>query len=271
MVKNIMFKFKENYDIRDLLRIMEILRSEDGCPWDREQNHKSIRGNMLEEAYEVADAIDNDDDAALCEELGDVLLQIVFHARMAQEENRFGFDDVADGICKKLILRHPHVFADTVVSGSAQVLDNWDNIKKVEKHQETATDTLKSVPKAFPALLRAAKVQKRAAKVGFDWRDIDGAFEKIPEETAELRQAILEGDQAHIDEELGDLLFAVVNTSRFAKVDAEDALQSATNKFIARFAKTEQLAVKRGIDMASSTIEELDKLWDEVKSLDKTV
>lgn len=269
MVQNIRFDFKESYKIADLQRIMEILRSENGCPWDREQDHKSIRLNILEEAYEVADAIDNADDAALCEELGDVLLQIVFHARMAEEDGRFDFDAVADGICKKLILRHPHVFGDTKVNGTEQVLDNWDKIKQVEKHQSTATDTLKSVPNAFPALLRAQKVQKRAAKVGFDWRDVDGALAKIPEEAQEVREAIAAGDADHIAEELGDLLFAVVNTARFAGVDAEDALQRATNKFINRFAKTEQLAIARGIDMPSTPIEELDKLWDEVKSQEK--
>lgn len=269
MVQNIRFDFKDTYKIADLLRITELLRSENGCPWDREQNHQSIRLNLLEEAYEAADAIDSSDDAALCEELGDVLLQVVFHARIAQEDGRFDFDDIADGICKKLILRHPHVFGDTVVNGSEQVLDNWDKIKQVEKHQSTATDTLKSVPKAFPALLRAQKVQKRASKAGFDWPDVSGALAKIPEEADEVREAIAAGDAEHIAEELGDLLFAVVNTARFAGVDAEDALQRATNKFINRFEKTEQLAVERGMDMPATSIEELDRLWDEVKLKEK--
>ncbi len=265
MVQNMWFEFKDAYKIEDLRRIMELLRSEKGCPWDREQNHKSIRANLLEEAYEAVDAVDRANDTDLCEELGDVLLQVVFHARMAEEEGSFTLDDVADGICKKLILRHPHVFGEVKVSDSAEVLDNWDRIKRVEKKQETALSTLDSVPKAFPALMRAQKVGKRAAKAGFDWDAVDGAFDKITEETDELRAAISSGKREDMGEELGDLLFSIVNVARFLKLDAEDALQSATNKFIDRFGRVERLAASRGLDMETAGIDTLDDLWNEVK------
>lgn len=265
MVQNMWFEFKDAYKIEDLRRIMELLRSDNGCPWDREQNHKSIRANLLEEAYEAVDAIDRANDTDLCEELGDVLLQVVFHARMAEEEGSFTLDDVADGICKKLILRHPHVFGEVKVSDSAEVLDNWDRIKRVEKKQETALSTLDSVPKAFPALMRAQKVGKRAAKAGFDWDAVDGAFDKITEETDELRAAISSGKREDMAEELGDLLFSIVNVARFLKLDAEDALQSATNKFIDRFGRVERLAASRGLDMETAGIDALDDLWNEVK------
>ncbi len=266
MIQDNVFKRKESYDVSDLRRIMELLRSEDGCPWDRVQTHQSIRNNLLEEAYEAADAIDQGDDKALCEELGDVLLQVVFHARMAEEAGDFDLDQVADGICKKLILRHPHVFGEVKADTPEQVLQNWDQIKRVEKHQETAAATLESVPRAFPALMRAQKVQKRAGKAGFDWPDIAGALEKIPEETAELQAALAAGDQAGVAEEMGDLLFAAVNAARFAGVEAEEVLQRATDKFIRRFRLVEQMATQRGVDMKSAPLQELDKLWDEAKA-----
>ncbi len=259
------FEFKEKYDFDDLLHIMRLLRSDDGCAWDKVQTHESIRGNVLEEAYEVADAIDNCDSVALCEELGDLLIQVVFHAVMGEEEGSFDIDYVCDGVCQKLVNRHPHIFGSVTADSVDAVLDNWDAIKRVEKSQETYTDTLNSVPRAFPALLRAAKVQKRAAKAGFDWPSVDGAWDKLGEEAEELRKACEGGVQSEIEDELGDLLFSAVNISRFIGADAEQSLARSTDKFIARFAAVEELAAKRGIDMKSSTLEELDKLWDEVK------
>lgn len=259
------FSFQDRYTVEDLLSIMALLRSPDGCPWDREQNHRSIRLNMIEEAYEAADAIDLDDTAALCEELGDVLLQVVFHSRMAQEAGEFTFDDVCDGICRKLIERHPHVFGEVQVGGADEVLRNWEAIKQKTKQQDTATQTLQAVPRAFPALMRAQKVQKRAAKVGFDWDRLEDAFSKLEEECAEFRQAAKQGDAVHTAEEMGDLLFAAVNVSRFAQVDAEDALHGATEKFIRRFAGVERLACERGMDMKTASLDELDRLWDQVK------
>lgn len=256
---------KEKYDLNDLLDIVKILRAPDGCPWDREQTHKSVRKDLLEEAYEVADAIDLDDKEALCEELGDLLLQVAFHSQLSKENGEFTFDEVTDGICKKLILRHPHVFGTVEVDTADEVLNNWDAIKREEKHQESYTDTLVSVPRAFPALMRSAKVQKRASKAGFDWDDLSGAVAKLPEEFAELKEAVENGDRESIEEEFGDLLFSCVNVSRFLKIDAENALANATDKFISRFEKVERACVDNGKDMKEMSLDELDKIWNEVK------
>ena len=259
------FKQKENYDIYDLIEIMEHLRSEDGCPWDREQSHESIRSNVIEEAYEVADAIDSGSQEMLVEELGDLLLQVVFHARMDEEAGGFNFNDVCDGICKKLVYRHPHVFGDVNADTSDEVLKNWDALKKTEKKQESFTDTLNSVPKAFPALMRSQKVQKRAARAGFDFDNKSDVYDKVAEEMVELSDADALADNKKVFEEYGDLLFSVVNLARFLNIDAEEALAASTDKFIARFEKVEKLANERNIDMPNTPITELDKLWDEAK------
>lgn len=259
------FQRKETYDLDDLLQIMKLLRAPGGCPWDREQTHKSIRNCFIEETYEAVEAIDGDDPVLLQEELGDVLLQVVFHAELEAEAGRFAFADVVDGIAKKMVQRHPHVFGTVVVNGTEDVLTNWDAIKKKTKDQKTQTEVLQSVSKALPALMRSQKVQQKAAKVGFDWPDVSGALDKVAEETAELREAIRTDVQENCSEELGDLLFSVVNVSRFIGVNPEQSLSEACEKFIARFAKVEQLAKERGMDMASAGIEALDKLWDEAK------
>lgn len=256
----------EKYGIDDLLAIMERLRQPDGCPWDREQDHHSIRNDFIEETYEAAEAIDRENREELCEELGDVLLQIVFHCQIEREQQGFDFTDVCDGICKKLIERHPHVFGSVSVENSDEVLENWDMIKQKSKHQNTFTDTLKSVPAAYPALMRAQKIQKRAKKAGFDWDDVDGTFKKLYEEMNELKAAVAEGNDSHIFEEYGDLLFSAVNVSRFLKVDSEQALNGATNKFVSRFERVEKSANEKGIDMKDSTLETLDALWDEAKT-----
>lgn len=255
--------FKNKYNFEDLNKILQILRAPDGCPWDREQTHESIRNGFIEETYEAVDAIDHKDMAGLCEELGDVLLQIVFHAQLAEESGDFDMQDVCDVICKKLIFRHPHVFADVQANTTDQVLDNWDKLKRKEKHQDTFTDTLKSVPTAFPALLRAQKVQKRAAKAGFDWEDISGPLGKISEETAELIHAI--DTNTNFEEEFGNLLFSIVNISRFLKLDAEQTLSKATDKFISRFSRVESEVKKRGKTMSEASPEELDRIWNSVK------
>lgn len=244
---------------------MRLLRSPEGCPWDREQDHHSIRKNFLEETYEVAEAIDNEDPELLREELGDVLLQVAFHACMEEEAGRFNFDDVCDGICKKLVLRHPHVFQAIQVSGTGEVLTNWDKIKEKTKGQTTYTETLESVPKVLPSLMRSEKIQHRAAKSGFDYPAADDAMKDLESEILELREAIAEGDSAHVDEELGDLLFAAVNVSRFVHTDAEESLGRACDKFIQRFAVVEKLARERGLSMNEQPLEELDKLWREAK------
>ena len=263
------FQFKENYDINDLVDIVEILRSPEGCPWDREQDHKSIRRDFLEETYEVIEAINKDDRDGLLEELGDVLLQVVFHTQIEREKGSFELSNVADGICKKMIERHPHVFGNVNAETSEQVLENWDVIKKRTKSQKTQTESMLSIPREFPALMRADKVQKKAAKVGFDWDSVDGAFDKVSEELQELKEAVLLGVVDSAREELGDLLFSVVNVSRFIKVDSEEALTGATDKFIDRFSKVEKMANERGLNMKETSLEELDKLWDEAKKVSK--
>lgn len=259
------FEPKERYGIEDLLQIMRLLRSPEGCPWDREQTHTSIRSDFLEETHEAIEAINNDDPAALEEELGDVLLQVVFHAQIEAEQNRFTFEDVVDGIAKKLVVRHPHVFGQETVDGTGQVLKNWDAIKRETKGGKTQADLLRSVPRSLPALMRAAKVQSRARRVGFDWPDVSGALDALDSERQELAGAMAQGGSSEIEEELGDLLFSAVNVSRFLKVDAEQALTVATDKFIRRFAVVEELAREQGLDMTQASIEELDGLWKQAK------
>lgn len=259
------FSFKENYNIDDLIEIVDILRGENGCPWDMKQTHSSIRNDMLEEACEVIEAIDLDDKELLREELGDVLLQVVFHSSIEKEKNVFDFENVCSDICKKLIVRHPHVFGDIKADNVEKVLENWDDIKKKTKGQETYTDTLTSVAKSLPALMRAEKVGKRAMRAGMDFRSVQDAFDCIYLETDELKQAIENGSQSDIEEELGDLLFSCVNTARHLGIDAEQALFAATEKFIKRFAKTEELLRLEGVDMKSLSIDELDVLWRKAK------
>ena len=257
------FTFKEKYTYEDLLEIMRILRCPEGCVWDREQDHKSIRRSFIEETYEAVEAIDNDDPVLLQEELGDVLLQVVFHAQIEAEAGRFTMDDVADGICKKMIYRHPHVFGSVEVKNSDEVLTNWDALKQKEKHQKSTTETLESVARSLPGLIRAEKVQHKAAKAGFDWDEVSGALDKVREETAEVARAI-DGD-GNPSEELGDLLFAVVNVARFLKTDPEDAINRTTDKFIRRFAQVEQAAKDAGRSLSEMSLAEMDALWDAAK------
>ncbi|OQA49142.1 MAG: Nucleoside triphosphate pyrophosphohydrolase [Firmicutes bacterium ADurb.Bin300] len=261
------FKLKDSYEIGDLLEIMRILRSPRGCPWDREQTHKSIRHNFLEETYEVLEAIDNSDPELLKEELGDVLLQVVFHARMEEESGGFSFSDVADGICKKLIVRHPHVFGGITVENSAEVLNNWDKIKLKTKGISSQSEAMANIPHIYPALMKSQKVQEKAKKAGFDWDSADGAFDKIIEEREELKEALLSGDEGKIQDELGDLLFAVVNVARFCRQDAETALSRATDKFISRFSKVEHLALEQRLSLKSLSLQEMDKLWEQAKKV----
>lgn len=263
------FIHKEIYGIEDLIEIMGILRGDGGCPWDKEQNHKSIRNNMLEEAYEVVEAIDNEDTELLKEELGDVLLQVVFHSQMEKELGNFDIGGVADRICKKLILRHPHIFGDVTADTAEQVLKNWDEIKKSEKGHTNQSQVLSSVAKSLPSLTRAQKLQSKAAKVGFDWPDINGALDKIHEETDELLEARKLNDKNKIEEEFGDLLFSVVNVGRFLNVDCEEALYGTCEKFIARFSLMEQMAKQSDRKIDDMSLDEMDKLWDRAKEVFK--
>lgn len=263
------FTFKDRYTYNDLLEIMRILRSPEGCVWDREQDHKSIRRSFIEETYEVVEAIDNQDAALLQEELGDVLLQVVFHAQIESEAGRFTMGDVADGICKKMIYRHPHVFGTAEAKTSQDVLESWDALKQKEKHQTTTTDSLVSVARSLPGLIRAEKVQHKAAKVGFDWDDVSGALDKVREETEEVTRALAgQGDPV---EELGDLLFAVVNVARFLKTDPEEAIARTTDKFIRRFAQVEQAATQAGKALSDMSLAEMDALWDAAKAKEHEV
>jgi MazG family protein len=253
--------------LQQLLRIMARLRAPDGCPWDREQTHATLRQSVIEEAYEVAAAINSGDDANLREELGDLLLQVVFHAQLAGEEGRFDFDAIARAIVEKLVRRHPHVFGAEVASDSAAVLTRWEEIKRAEKGASAQqASALDGVTEGLPGLMRAEKVQKKAAKVGFDWTELPPVVGKVREELLEVETAVARGDAAATEEEVGDLLFAVVNLARKLKVDGEVALQRATDKFSTRFRGVEALAAQRGLAMEKLTLAELDALWDEVKA-----
>ncbi len=256
---------EKKYFFKDLVHIMETLRSPDGCPWDREQTHQTLKPYLIEEAYEVLDAIDQEDLFLLEEELGDLLLQVVFHTQLAAESGYFEINDVTTGICRKLINRHPHVFADVDVENSDEVLTNWEAIKREEKDNESVTDSMERMPKGLPALMRAYKIQKKAAGVGFDWDDVRDAIKKIHEELDEFLEIWESGDQDKTTEELGDLLFAVVNVCRFLKVRPEVALSHTNEKFIRRFAFIEQSAVEKGQKMSDMTLVEMDKLWEMAK------
>lgn len=259
------FQYKKSYGVYDLAEIIHILRSPGGCPWDIEQTHESIRRNFIEETYEAVEAIDEGDPSHLCEELGDVLTQIVFHARIEEEAGNFNLDGVADAVCKKLIYRHPHVFSGTTVSGTDEVLKNWDDLKRAEKKQTSTSAAMSSVARSLPALWRAEKVQEKAARSGFDWDDISGALTALRSEVDELIQAIELGEG--IADELGDVLFSAVNAARFANVDPEEALTSSTDKFIRRFEYVEQEASKMGKPLADMTLKELDAIYERGKRL----
>ena len=259
------FQSMERYSFQDLNRIMALLRQPGGCPWDREQTHESIRRNMLEEAYEAVEAIDEKDPGHLKEELGDVLLQVVFHARMAEEEGLFTLDDVVDGICKKLVFRHPHVFGTVDARDSGQALNTWDAQKREEKGQRTAADTLDSVARSLPALMRAEKIQDKARKAGFDWREAGPALDKLFEEVGELRRAVEENTNPQ--EELGDVLFAAVKVGRFLGVDSELTLHAACEKFIGRFRRMEALA---GGSVEGLDLPQLEALWTQAKEQEHT-
>ena len=261
------FDFKDKYSIDDLRQIIEILRSENGCPWDKVQTHESIRTDLIEETYEVCEGIDKNSPEMLREELGDLLLQIVFHAQIERENGTFDFDDVCNDICQKLVYRHPHVFGDAVANNTKEALDSWDSVKASLKGTKTASSKMDSIALELPALMRAQKVQSKASKVGFDWESQDGAFSKLNEEINELKIAISHNNQAEIEDEFGDVLFSCVNISRFIGVDSEEALKASTDKFITRFKLVEKMALENNIDMKSSSIEELDALWDKAKEI----
>lgn len=254
---------KKSYGFDDLVLLVEVLRSDKGCPWDREQDHKSIRKDLIEETYEVVEAIDTENPMLLREELGDVLLQVVFHAQIEREVERFTMDDVANDICVKLIHRHPHVFGEVSADTSDKVLSNWEKIKSEEKHRNTITDKLKAIPPMLPALMRAEKVGKKATC--FDFADEDEVVEKIHEEMAELRVASVAGDADACEEEVGDLLLSITSLCRKLSIDPEVALNRATDKFIRRFELLENAVTAEGKTMENLSSEELNRIWNENK------
>ena len=237
------FERKETYSLQDLIEILRILRAPGGCPWDRAQTHLSDRRNFLEEAYEAAEAFDRDDPALMCEELGDMLMQVLFNIHIEEDAGRFTTDDVTDHICKKLIFRHPHVFGTAAADTSEEVLVNWEALKRQEKGQQTTADAMDAVARSLPALWRADKLQSKAAKAGFEFADVSGALDKLDEEMRELREAVERG--TNFSEELGDVLFAAVKAGRFLNVDPEDALNATCEKFIARFRRVEEACAAR--------------------------
>lgn len=253
----------QRYDFDDLVEVVTILRSNLGCPWDKEQTHKSLRRDFIEETYEVIEAIDTDDPKLLREELGDVMLQVVFHADIEREEGRFDINDVANDICVKLIHRHPHVFGELKLDNSEEVLENWDKIKGVEKQRNTLTDKLRSIPPMLPALMRAQKVGKKASF--FDFESVDDVYKKLNEEIAEVREASVGDDRDAIAEEMGDLLLTVTSLARKLGVDSEQALYNATNKFIDRFEKVENAVLEQGKNVEEMSMTELDEIWDRIK------
>lgn len=256
-------------DFQDLLDIIETLRNPGGCPWDREQTHESLKSALLEECYEVIDAIENEDEDALIEELGDVLLQVVFHASIGKEDGYFDIMDVIGGISNKMINRHPHVFGNEEANTSEQVLVNWDEIKKEEKGIKTLTEEMQNIAKSLPATTRAYKVQKKAKKVGFDWDDVNCAMDKVKEELNEIKEVYNCEDKSIIEGEVGDLLFACINVARFLEVDGELALDKTIKKFIRRFSYIENEAIKNNKNLKDMTLEEMDKLWEEAKTSEK--
>jgi tetrapyrrole methylase family protein/MazG family protein len=256
---------KKTYTFDELMNIIRQLRGKDGCPWDREQTHISLKNALIEEAYETIEAINNSDTENLCEELGDVLLQVVMHAAIAEDMKEFSIEDVITAECNKMIYRHPHVFGDAVVQDASGVLKNWEELKKKEKNYKNTSESILNIPKALPANIRAEKVQKKAAKTGFDFENYDQVLYKVYEELEELKQAREIGNLEDIEEEFGDLMFSVVNLSRFLNLNAENSLTNATNKFINRFVSIECLAEQEGKHLNEMSVEELDALWGRIK------
>lgn len=254
------FLCKESYDLRDFVALVSYLRSPNGCPWDQAQTHESIRRNFLEETYEACEAIDAGDLVHMREELGDVLMQVLFHTDIEREAGHFDIDDVADAACKKLVYRHPHVFRRDELDAP-----DWDTMKQRERAQTTTAEAMDSVARSLPALWRCDKIQAKAAKTGFEWPDVHAALDKVDEETRELRAAVASGDTEAIGDELGDLLFAAVKVARFAGIDPEQAAHAACEKFIRRFAAMETAAANDGTALEQCTLEQMLTLWQQAK------
>lgn len=255
--------------VQELVRILARLRAEDGCPWDREQTHLSLKPYLVEESAEFLDALDDGDDHAMAEELGDILLQLVFHCQIAREDGRFDLQEAARLCCEKMIRRHPHVFGEAQADDANAVLDQWDKIKATEKGKEARASAVSGVPRHLPALHRARDIQKKAAKVGFDWPELDGVLAKIEEELQETREALRQGDSAAVAEEIGDLLFAVVNLSRFQGECPEQLLHGTVRKFQARFAAMEALIAEQGRSLNECDLDRMEAAWQQAKRIER--
>ncbi len=252
--------------MEDFVDILKQLRGENGCPWDIEQTHESLKPCLIEEAYEVVDAIDKKDKESLREELGDLLLQVIFHANLAEEKGWFDLKDIIESVSEKMIYRHPHVFSDSNAKNLSQALTTWEKMKKNEKKIFSYTQTMKDIPEVLPALMRSYKVQKKAADAGFDWDSIEGAFEKIKEEMGELMEISNCQNHKKKREEVGDLLFSIVNASRFLNIEPEDALRSTIRKFISRFSYIETSVKRSGKELKEMNLDEMETLWEESKN-----
>ncbi len=256
---------KQKYSFYDLVKIMDKLRSPDGCPWDRKQTHSTLKQYLIEECYEVINAIDKEDYFELEEELGDVMLQIVFHSQIAQQSGYFEINDVITAICEKMIRRHPHVFGDVNVNNPHEVMENWEKIKKQEKKESLQVESMERIPEGLPALMRAYKIQSKAADVGFDWENIDGAIDKLKEELNEFINEYKAFNEDNMKAEIGDLLFSVVNVCRFLDIQPEIALSMTNSKFLKRFRYIEEEITKNGEKIGNKSLKELDKYWEKAK------
>lgn len=258
----------EKKDFNDLINLVETLRGKNGCPWDMEQTHESIKNELLEETYELIEAIENNDVNGMIEELGDVLFHVMFHCSIGQEQRRFSIDDVIENVINKMVYRHPHVFGRDSVTDSKEVLEKWDELKKTEKSYETITDEMKAVANTLPSLIKAHKIQKKAEKVGFDWNNVEDAAEKVKEELIEVLDVYKSNNKEKIKNEVGDLLFACVNVARKLDINGEEAVNSTIKKFIHRFSFIEQSLIKKGENFNEVSLEDMDKLWVKAKNIE---
>ena len=259
------WEFKEKYDLADFIRIIDVLRSPGGCPWDIKQTHESLKRNAVEEAWEVCDAIDEGSTEHLREELGDLLMQVIFHASIEKEKGGFDLDDVSDEAVKKLVHRHPHVFADTKADTPEEVLANWDAIKRADRGQKSVASAMDGIPRGLPGLMRSEKIQNKAAKLGFDWPNVTGALDKLREEVGELQEGIDANDLENIKEELGDVLFSAVNVARFYKLDSEEIMRAACEKFIRRFRFMEEKAAERGLELTELSLGQQEEIYQQAR------
>ena len=259
------WEYKENYGLEDFIRLIDVLRGPGGCPWDIKQTHESLKHNVVEEAWEVVDAINEGSEAHLREELGDLLMQVIFHASISKERGGFNLDDISDEAVKKLVHRHPHVFGSVKADTPDEVLTNWDAIKRADRGQQSATSAMDGIPRGLPGLMRSEKIQSKAAKYGFDWPDVSGAMDKLREETSELQEGIDAGDIENIKEEIGDALFSVVNVARFYKLDTEECMHAACEKFIRRFRYLEEGAAREGLRLEDMTLGQMERIYQEAR------